>query len=107
MSSNVFEIFFSHFSGKGAKRKRKVGDCLYDVFYATRILLLLYFFHYATKEISQWKLNVTYVFFFLKKLVEKIAPNGVCLLFVYQTKVAFRNFEELSEMCKNRGDFNQ
>ena len=63
MSSHVFENFFSRFSGKGAKRKRKVSECLHDVFLCVKNPALVIFFHYATKEISQWKLNVTYVFF--------------------------------------------
>ena len=33
MSSHVLENVFSLFSGKGAKRKRKVSECLHDVFF--------------------------------------------------------------------------
>ena len=53
------KTFFSHFSGKGAKRKRKVSECLHDVFLSIKNLALVTFFHYTTEEISQWKLNVT------------------------------------------------
>ena len=78
MSFHVFENFFSRFSGKGAKRKRKVSECLHDVFLCIKNLVLVIFFHYTTKEISQWKLNVTYVFF----LENEEQTSGTVYVFV-------------------------
>ena len=74
-------------------------------FLCIKNLVLVIFFHYTTKEISQWKLNVTYVFFLKTKgkLAGKIVPNGFCLcLSPKQTSpvVTLKNFQNLQ---KSRG----
>ena len=51
---------------------------LHDVFLSIKNLALVIFFHYTTKEISQWKLNVTYVFF----LENEEQTSGTVYVFV-------------------------
>ena len=105
MSFHVFENFFSRFSGKGAKRKRKVSECLHDVFLCIKNLALVIFFHYATKEISQWKLTVTLVFFLKTKgkLAGKIVPNGVCLCLSTKQKSPVETLKNFQNVQKSRG----
>ena len=78
---------------------------LHDVFLCIKNLALVIFFHYTTKEISQWKLNVPYVFFLENegRTSGKNSSERCCLcLSPKQTSpvVTLKNFQNLQ---KSRG----
>ena len=82
-----------------------MSECLHDVFLCIKNLALVIFFHYTTKEISQRKLNVTYVFFLKTKgkLVGKIVPNGVCLCLSTKQKSPVETLKNFQNVQKSRG----
>ena len=78
------KTFFLALVEKVQRERERLVIVYMTFFYATRFLLLLYFFslRYQGNFSTEIKRDVRF-FFFLKKLAEKIVPNGACLLFVY------------------------
>ena len=76
-------------------------------FLCIKNLALVIFFHYTTEEISQRKLNVTYVFFLKTKgkLVGKIVPNGVCLCLSAKQKSPVETLKNFQNVQKSMGAF--